>query len=638
MKTPHTGATDEPAGHHLAPTALQPLTNALLEAVTPAEVVAAVVDRGISVLNARAGLVGLITDDGAHIDVVRTQGYSREVLDGWERFPLSAHLPLSDAVREGTALFFDGYSVWQERYPEMMRRVSSGHYQAAVSLPLSARGRVFGGLHFSFHDARTFTDSDQVIMTDLARQCALAMDRALLLEEAQEARREAERAREEAEAARRRIEFLAEASAVLSSSLDYRTTLDSMAHLVVPHLCDWCTVQMPDKDGIYLAPVAIAHVDPAKEEWGQELNRRYPTRMDASEGMAEVFRSGEAIFVPEMSDDVLAATATDDEHLRLFRQVGFRSAIAVPLIARERTLGVLLLVTTDESGRRLDSDDAAFARELAARAAIAVDNARLFQEAQAAEQEVRHLLEREHKIAERLQEALYPRLTAPVPGLMLREYYQPALQEATIGGDFFDVYPLDADHYALVVADLSGKGLAAAAQVATIRHMLRTLLYDRRNTPARAVTLLNSLIVQHDLIEGFATLFAAVYSVNAKTITYASCGQEPALLRRKKEGSILELGPTGPVLGGFPEAVFTEHTVPLASGDVIAIFTDGLTEAGINRKDLLGISGVTAVFGQCAEAGTTAAEITEQLIAGVKAIATPSGIRDDVCLLVVCAE
>jgi serine phosphatase RsbU (regulator of sigma subunit) len=635
MKTSDSKGVED-TGYHLTPTALQPLTNALLECVTPAEVVAAVVERGVSVLKARAGLVGLLTADGAEIEVIRAQGYADEVLDGWQRFPLSGHLPLSDAIREKTPLFFEDHRDWQERYPDMVRRVAGGHFQSGASLPLSARGRVFGGLHFSIHDARTFTEADRTFMTDLARQCALAVDRALLLEEAQSARREADRAREGAEAARQRMEFLAEASALLSSSLDYATTLDRMAHLVVPHLCDWCTVQMPGPDGVYIEHVAVAHVDPEKEEWGRELNRRYPTRADAPSGIANVLRTGEPVFMPDIPDEALAASARDDEHLRLVRQVGFRSAVAVPLIARGRTLGVLLLVTTDESGRRLNTDDAAFARELAGRAAIAVDNARLFQEAQAAEQEVRHLLDREHRIAERLQEALYPRLPAQVPGLSMKEYYQPALDEASIGGDFFDVYAVEDGCYALVVADLSGKGLAAAAQVATVRHMLRTLLYDRRNTVAEALIQLNTLLVDHDLIEGFATLYVAVYDAAGRTLTYASCGQEPALIRREATGEVVELGPTGPVLGGFSDAHFTEKTVALETGDVIAIFTDGLTEAGASRKELLGIAGITDVLHESVAAGATASQITARLIAGVKTLATPAGIRDDVCLLVAC--
>jgi PAS domain S-box-containing protein len=262
-------------------------------------------------------------------------------------------------------------------------------------------------------------------------------------------RHEAARARDEAEAARERMAFLAEASAVLAASLDYEATLDAMVHIVVPELCDWCAIQMPRADGIFMESVAVAHVDPAKEAWGRELNRRYPTRMDEPHGIPQVLRTGEAVFMAEVPEEALLASAKDDEHRRIILGLGFRSAVAVPLVARGNILGVLLLVTTDESGRRLNEADFAFAQELAGRAAVAIDNARQRQ--------------REHNIAERLQAALQPAIPGRVPGLDLKAFYRPALAEATIGGDFYDVFAIEKGCFALVVADLSGKGLAAAA-------------------------------------------------------------------------------------------------------------------------------------------------------------------------------
>jgi PAS domain S-box-containing protein len=437
-------------------------------------------------------------------------------------------------------------------------------------------------------------------------------------------RHEAVRAREEAEAARERMAFLAEASAILSASLDYHTTLNAMARIVVPDLCDWCAIQMPRADSTIIESVAVAHVDPEKEAWGRELNRRYPTRADEPHGVAHVLRTGEAIFMPDVPEEALIASARDKEHRRSILELGFRSAVAVPLVARGTTLGVLLLVTTDESGRRLNETDFAFAQELAGRAAIAIDNARL--------------LTREHNIAERLQAALQPELPGKVPGLELKAFYQPALAEATIGGDFYDVFSIEKGCFALVVADLSGKGLAAAAQVATVRHMLRALLYHHETTIADALTRLNAMLVEHNLLEGFATLFVGAYDVNQRTLTYASCGQEPGLILRNATGIVEEMGPTGTVLGGFVGATFEERVVPLASGDVIALFTDGLTEAGKSRKDLLGVPGVTSVFCESTNSASSAEDIIERLIAGVEERVTPGGIRDDVCLLIACVE
>jgi sigma-B regulation protein RsbU (phosphoserine phosphatase) len=245
------------------------------------------------------------------------------------------------------------------------------------------------------------------------------------------------------------------------------------------------------------------------------------------------------------------------------------------------------------------------------------------------------LREKEHRIAERLQSALQPELPSEVVGLAPWAFYRPALQEASIGGDFYDVFPFAEGSYALVVADLSGKGLAAAAEISTVRHMLRALVYQRGSTLARSVTILNGMLSEHSLLSGFATLFIGVYDANSRIMTYVNAGQEPGLILRQSTGGIEELGPTGPILGGFGEATFEEQTVRLHTGDVLALFTDGLTKAGPSRKDLLEIQGVVQIFASCArDCAATPKEITTRIIAGVEAAATPAGIRDDVCLLV----
>ena len=242
---------------------------------------------------------------------------------------------------------------------------------------------------------------------------------------------------------------------------------------------------------------------------------------------------------------------------------------------------------------------------------------------------------REHDIAERLQAALQPSIAADVPGLEVDACYQPALSEASIGGDFYDVFALDERRHALVVADLSGKGLAAAAQVATVRHMLRALLYRRETPLARSVGELNAMLAEHRLLNGFATLFVGEFDAERRTLTYVNAGQEPGLLRRAASGAVEELGPTVPVLGGFVGAEYAERVAALRPGDVLALFTDGLPEARRGRKDLLGLDGVTDVFVASTDGPPAPAEeVTARVMRGVERVATPAGIRDDVCLLV----
>jgi len=252
-------------------------------------------------------------------------------------------------------------------------------------------------------------------------------------------------------------------------------------------------------------------------------------------------------------------------------------------------------------------------------------------ERKALEREQARLTEREHRIAEQLQQALQPAVPASVPGLALADFYHPALEEAEVGGDFNDVFAADKGVTFLVVGDLSGKGLAAASQVATVRNMLRFALYNGR-TLAGPLTTLGRTLVENDLLTGFATLFVGRYDAHAGSLSYVNCGQDAGLVLRAATGTVEELPATGPILGGFAGAAYTEETITLERGDVLALFTDGLTEAGPTRSALLGGDGVARLLrGQAGR--TDAREIVTRLIAGVDDYAQ-SGIRDDVCLLV----
>ena len=171
------------------------------------------------------------------------------------------------------------------------------------------------------------------------------------------------------------IRYLARASEVLSESLDYQRTLNDFARLVVPELADWCSVEIVGDDGA-LHQLAVAHADPEKVKWARELRLRYPPNPDATTGSPNVVRTGEPELYPEIPEEMLVAGAVDEDHLRIIREVGIRSAIVVPLVAHDRVLGALTLIAA-ESGRRYGHADLALALELARRAALAVDNARL---------------------------------------------------------------------------------------------------------------------------------------------------------------------------------------------------------------------------------------------------------------------
>ncbi len=179
--------------------------------------------------------------------------------------------------------------------------------------------------------------------------------------------------------------FLASVSTVLASSLDYETTLATVARLAVPHVADWCVVDMLEPDG-EARRLAVAHRDPSQVELGWELGRRYPPALGDPRGVTRVLRTGRSEVVPEVDDAALAASARDGEHLALLRSQGCTSTISAPLAARGRTLGVITFAMA-ESGRRYSEVDLPLVEDLARRAGMAVDNARLYREARQAREE-----------------------------------------------------------------------------------------------------------------------------------------------------------------------------------------------------------------------------------------------------------
>ncbi|MDX6477949.1 MAG: hypothetical protein QOG29_536, partial [Gaiellaceae bacterium] len=174
--------------------------------------------------------------------------------------------------------------------------------------------------------------------------------------------------------------FLVQASSVLGSSLDYRSTLSQVAQLAVPDIADWCGVDILEEDGT-TRQLAVAHSDPQKVAFAHELSERYPPDPATPQGATKVVQTGEAELVPLITDEMIEAGARDELHLQLIRELGLRSYMCVPMVARGRTLGAVTFVAA-ESGRIYGDADLELAEELARRAATAVDNAELYRRAE----------------------------------------------------------------------------------------------------------------------------------------------------------------------------------------------------------------------------------------------------------------
>ncbi|MGE5205653.1 MAG: ATP-binding protein [Chlamydiota bacterium] len=243
--------------------------------------------------------------------------------------------------------------------------------RSLLALPLRIQGRNVGSITFYFRNQRQLELIELQETEVLANLAASGISSAELYEEQV-------RLREQAEAQRRRAAFLAQASAALGDSLDFTITLQRVAELAVPEVADWCAAFVTNERGV-VERAAVAHRDPAKIALAAEFHTKYPPTLSSGSAIATVVETGEPQFFPEITEEMLRQVGRDPERLRLVRELNMRSVLIVPMFSRNRVLGALLFVMA-ESGRTLSAADLELAEALAARAAAAIDNSRLFQQ------------------------------------------------------------------------------------------------------------------------------------------------------------------------------------------------------------------------------------------------------------------
>ncbi|MBF6599194.1 MAG: PAS domain S-box protein [Dehalococcoidia bacterium] len=265
---------------------------------------------------------------------------------------------------------------------EHLRVIREIGFTSAMVVPITAAGETLGAITLVTAESnRRYGAGDLALAEELGRRSGNAIARARLYAAEQDAREAAERATQ-------RAALLAETSELLGRSLNYDKNLRDLATLMAPALADWCTVDVIE-DG-QLRRLAITNADRSREEQLRAFDERYTLDIERGSGSAQVARTGAPIHVSRVSDEMLAATAADADQLALLRQADIVSYSCVPLVARGRTLGAMALFTLrGESGRRLRMADFALAEEVGRRAGIAIDNARLFAEAQRTAAELR---------------------------------------------------------------------------------------------------------------------------------------------------------------------------------------------------------------------------------------------------------
>jgi PAS domain S-box-containing protein len=345
------------------------LATALSQSATFDEVAHAMFTEGIAAVSADAGSLGLAYSDGGvtRVKMIRSSGYSREVQQRYANIVLTSGRPLSDAMLNRTPVLLESAEAWAQRYPNQFTAAGI-EYEAYVALPIVVGDRTVAGLSFNWKSAQRFDDESRTLLATISQLCAQALERA--------------RAFDAERRARDASQFLAEASRLLSSSLDLESTMRNLATAAVPRFADWCTIEMLENPESAEWPprlrrIALAHDDPAKLAWGEALSARLPTDWDQAGGLPRVFREKVSEFIPRVTDEMLVAGARSPEQLELMRELHLSSLIMVPLSARGRLLGALTLLLTD-SERVYDASDLEVAEDLGRRAATAIDNSTLY--------------------------------------------------------------------------------------------------------------------------------------------------------------------------------------------------------------------------------------------------------------------
>ncbi|MGH2951368.1 MAG: SpoIIE family protein phosphatase, partial [Solirubrobacterales bacterium] len=417
----------------------------------------------------------------------------------------------------------------------------------------------------------------------------------------------------------KRAEFsqrlLARTGELLSHSIDYLGTLDEVARMLVPEFADWCGVSIPRDDGL-IEQVAVAHQDPERVRFAEELRRRYPTRVEDSGGAAEALRTGEAQLVSDVSDAMLEQAATDEEHLELLRGVGIGSAIIVPMSAGGEVVGVISFINERES-RSFDGDDLELAVEVGRRAGLAVENARLADE--------------RARVADALQRELLPPSVPAVPGWEIATMYEPAGEVNEVGGDFYEVFRVESG-WAVVLGDVSGRGAAAASLTAEARHTIRTAGQLSADPHAGLRLLDQNLRGREDAALCSVVMVvlpdpgAAAEDVGA--LVYLAGHPPPLLLRA---GEVGEVGEPGPLLGVAERPDWPAASVSLTTGDQLVLYTDGVIEARHGRGERFGSERLHDRLAGC----TRPDEAIMQVRQGLADFVARS-LEDDAALVVVC--
>ncbi len=521
---------------------LQRLTAALADARDPQRTVDVIVDELTRAVDAAMVALCVLDADAGVMRIVASHGLAPEVATNFTEFPFRAGLPATDALLGRQPVLVYDADDMQARYSVLSGDAPEGRAWAA--LPLVIGDRPVGALTLALPSPQQFPAEDVEYLVALADQCGHALERARLL--AIEA------------ANRARLEVLAEAGRIFTAPLDVQLTSLQFCRLVVGRIGDAVSVHLRQPDGSYVV-AAVEHVDAEQASAAAEIvDQLPPWVIDVYDGILE---SGESVLFSHIDVEDSLSTVSDPELRAVLAKAPATSSIALPLVAGGHTLGVLSVTTVAGGSAPLLPADREQLEELAGRLALAIDGARL--------------LRQQTEIAHTLQRSLLPSSLPQVPGAEVAVRYLPGAEGVDVGGDFYDVIPLPSGRIGLVVGDVMGRGIRAAAVMGQLRAAVRSYSLEG-HPPAALLTRLDRLV--GTLEEGLlVTALYAEWDPGRGLAVCSLAGHLPPLLQLPGgEPSYVDIDPGVPL--GVGVQSFVEVEISLPPGALLLAYTDGLVE------------------------------------------------------------
>ena len=357
---------------------------ALSDAVTPEDVADTIIRQGVLALGAHIGVVRQVAPDGTSLMVLRGRGFTAGSAHHFETLTADATTPSAHVLRTGVASFWHSRAELVRDFPATAAAATENQIEAVTAVPLGPEDRPIGTLLLAFPEPQPFTDDAREFILALGHECSQALERARLYRAEQEARQVAEagsiaeqRARGELEESRRALEMLADISELLSSTLEYESTLQQVADRLVPEMADWLAVDLVHPDGS-VRTVALAHADPTRLPLLREYRERYPPRQHRG-GSIESIDTGQSVLVADVAEERIAAAVPDPDIAELARRLEIRSYLSVPLRGSQAVLGALALASSTSG--RYRPRDLALLEDVARRVTAALEHAQVYREA-----------------------------------------------------------------------------------------------------------------------------------------------------------------------------------------------------------------------------------------------------------------